>query len=638
MRDGFIKTAAGVPRVTVADVGLNVKSIKEVIGKANEQGINLLILPELCITGYTCGDLFFSEMLLSSAAAALNEIALYTKGKYPIVTVGVPIIYMSKLYNCAAVLSDGEVLGLVPKTHIPNYNEFYEKRQFSSGSTLPRNAVFMLNGKEIPFGTDLIFRHRDMAEYTFGAEICEDVWAVDPPSRRLCEGGAVIIANLSASNEVIGKAEYRRMLAESTSARLLCGYVYASASVGESSQDVVYSGHCMVAENGTVLAENEPFDKKVLTVSEIDVKRLAGERHKNTSFEPSGNFRYIDFSQEIRETALTRTFPKTPFVPSDVSDVHRRAESILKIQSNGLAKRISHTNAKTAVIGISGGLDSTLALLVAVRAFKQLDRPLSDILAVTMPCFGTTKRTRSNSETLCRLLGVSFKEVNITASVKQHFSDIGQSDTDYDVTYENSQARERTQVLMDLANKTGGLVIGTGDLSELALGWATYNGDHMSMYAVNASVPKTLVRYIVRHEAEAADEALKTVLFDILDTPVSPELLPADKNGDIAQKTEDLVGPYELHDFFLYRILRFGDRPSKIYRLALIAFNGEYDAQTVLHWLKVFVRRFFNQQFKRSCIPDGPKVGSVTLSPRGDWRMPSDASAALWLKELDDIG
>lgn len=637
MVDGFIKVAAGVPECTVADTGANTKEIKRLIDRADKMKINILSLPELCITGYTCGDLFFSETLLGAAKNSLKELAEYTAGKYPIVIVGVPLVFMSKLFNCAAVLSDGKILGIVPKTYMPNYAEFYEQRQFSSGVLVGRDATLTVCGMTAPFGTELIFAHNKMSEYTFGIEICEDLWAAAPPSERLCRGGANVIINPSASNEVIGKAEYRKALISSTSARLLCGYVYTSSGSGESTQDLVYSGHCLICENGTTLAESAPFSEKELTVTEIDLKKLAGERHKNTSFEPLSGLKTVTFEQKKITTEITRDIAKNPFVPTDSADINSRAEAILRIQSYGLKKRLAHTRAKTAVIGISGGLDSTLALLVSVRAMKLLGRPLSDILAITMPCFGTTKRTRSNSEKLCRLLGVTFKEVNITDAVNQHFSDIGQSPDCLDVTYENSQARERTQVLMDIANKTGGMVIGTGDLSELALGWATYNGDHMSMYAVNSSVPKTLVRYIIRHEAESADSKLKAVLSDILDTPVSPELLPADEKGEIAQKTEDLVGPYELHDFFLYHILRNGESPKKIYRLALIAFNGDYDKETIKHWLTVFIRRFFAQQFKRSCLPDGPKVGSVTLSPRGDWRMPSDASAAAWLKELEEI-
>ena len=637
MKDGFIKVAAGVPRCTVADVKDNTVEIKKLIDKADTAKINLLCLPELCVTGYTCGDLFFSDTLLTSAKNALKEIAEYTAGKYPVVIVGVPLLYSSKLFNCGAVISGGKILGIVPKTYMPNYNEFYEQRQFSSGVFVDKDTTLNICGTAVPFGTELIFSHNEMSDYTFGIEICEDLWAAATPSERLCRGGANIIVNPSASNEVIGKAEYRATLISSTSARLLCGYIYTSSGSGESTQDLVYSGHCLICENGTALTESAPFEEKELTVTEIDLKKLAGERHKNTSFEPLTGFKTVTFEQKQITTEITRSIAKNPFVPTDSSDINSRAEAILKIQSYGLKKRLEHTRSKTAVIGISGGLDSTLALLVTVRAMKLLNRPLSDILAVTMPCFGTTSRTRSNSEKLCRLLGVSFKVVNITKAVNQHFADIAQDPQCLDVTYENSQARERTQVLMDIANKTGGMVIGTGDLSELALGWATYNGDHMSMYAVNSSVPKTLVRYIIRHEAENAEPALKEVLLDILDTPVSPELLPADEKGEISQKTEDLVGPYELHDFFLYHILRNGESPKKIYRLALIAFNGDYDKETIKHWLTVFIRRFFSQQFKRSCLPDGPKVGSVTLSPRGDWRMPSDASAESWLKELENL-
>lgn len=634
MKDGFIKVAAGIPECTVADISANISEIKLIIDKADRQNINILALPELCVTGYTCGDLFFSDTLLTGAKSALTELAKFTEGKYPVVILGLPLLLRSKLYNCAAVLSDGKILGIVPKTHMPNYSEFYEQRQFTSGLLAPDDSI-TLDGLTVPFGTDIIFCHKELCEYTFGIEICEDVWAASQPSEGLCRAGAEIIINPSASNEVIGKSEYRKTLVSATSARLLCGYLYVSSGTGESTQDLVYSGHSLVYENGTLLAESAPFEEKELTVSEIDIKKLCGERHRNTCFEPLDGYRTVLFSQKIIKTELTRKYEKTPFVPSDKNDLAKRAEAILRIQSYGLKKRLGHTGSKTAVIGISGGLDSTLALLVTVRAMRLLNKPLSDIHAVTMPCFGTTERTHSNSEKLCRLFGVSFSEINITSAVNQHFKDISQDPDTYDVTYENSQARERTQVLMDVANKTGGMVIGTGDLSELALGWATYNGDHMSMYAVNSSVPKTLVRYLVRHEAEQSGDELKAVLYDILDTPVSPELLPAGDDGKISQKTEDLVGPYELHDFFLYHMLRFGEAPQKIYRLALETFRGDYTPQTVLHWLKVFIRRFFSQQFKRSCLPDGPKVGSVTLSPRGDWRMPSDASSRDWLNSLE---
>ncbi len=634
MKDGFIKVAAGIPECTVADISANISEIKLIIDKADRQNINILALPELCVTGYTCGDLFFSDTLLTGAKSALTELAKFTEGKYPVVILGLPLLLRSKLYNCAAVLSDGKILGIVPKTHMPNYSEFYEQRQFTSGLLAPDDSI-TLDGLTVPFGTDIIFCHKELCEYTFGIEICEDVWAASQPSEGLCRAGAEIIINPSASNEVIGKSEYRKTLVSATSARLLCGYLYVSSGTGESTQDLVYSGHSLVYENGTLLAESAPFEEKELTVSEIDIKKLCGERHRNTCFEPLDGYRTVLFSQKIIKTELTRKYEKTPFVPSDKNDLAKRAEAILRIQSYGLKKRLGHTGSKTAVIGISGGLDSTLALLVTVRAMRLLNKPLSDIHAVTMPCFGTTERTHSNSEKLCRLFGVSFSEINITSAVNQHFKDISQDPDTYDVTYENSQARERTQVLMDVANKTGGMVIGTGDLSELALGWATYNGDHMSMYAVNSSVPKTLVRYLVRHEAEQSGDELKAVLYDILDTPVSPELLPAGDDGKISQKTENLVGPYELHDFFLYHMLRFGEAPQKIYRLALETFRDDYKPETVLHWLKVFIRRFFSQQFKRSCLPDGPKVGSVTLSPRGDWRMPSDASSRDWLNSLE---
>lgn len=634
MKDGFIKVAAGIPECTVADISANISEIKRIIDKADRQNINILALPELCVTGYTCGDLFFSDTLLTGAKSALTELAKFTEGKYPVVILGLPLLLRSKLYNCAAVLSDGKILGIVPKTHMPNYSEFYEQRQFTSGLLAPDDSI-TLDGLTVPFGTDIIFCHKELCEYTFGIEICEDVWAASQPSEGLCRAGAEIVINPSASNEVIGKSAYRKTLVSATSARLLCGYLYVSSGTGESTQDLVYSGHSLVYENGTLLAESAPFEEKELTVSEIDIKKLCGERHRNTSFEPLDGYRTVRFSQKIIETKLTRQYEKTPFVPSDKNDLAKRAEAILRIQSYGLKKRLAHTGSETAVIGISGGLDSTLALLVTVRAMRLLNKPLSDIHAVTMPCFGTTERTHSNSEKLCRLFGVSFSEINITDAVNQHFKDISHDPDTYDVTYENSQARERTQVLMDVANKTGGMVIGTGDLSELALGWATYNGDHMSMYAVNSSVPKTLVRYLVRHEAEQSGDELKAVLYDILDTPVSPELLPAGDDGKISQKTEDLVGPYELHDFFLYHMLRFGEAPQKIYRLALETFRGDYTPETVLRWLKVFIRRFFSQQFKRSCLPDGPKVGSVTLSPRGDWRMPSDASAREWLNSLE---
>ncbi len=640
MKHGFIKVAAGSVPVTVADTKANTEMIKRRVEQADAAGVNLLVLPELCITGYTCGDLFYSDTLLGSAAEALEEICRFTADKYPVVIIGVPVKYHSKLYNCAAVVHRGQLLGLVPKTHLPNHAEFYEKRQFTSGEKLlNKNARFRPSGKAVPINSCLLFRHKTMEGYQFGVELCEDLWAPSPPSEALCKAGAVIIANPSASNEAISKEAYRRLLVTSTAARLVCGYVYCNAGPEESTQDIVFSRHHIISENGSILAENKPFEERDLLITEIDCGRLMNERHKITSYSavPDERYQIVAFNQTMRETALTRTVERYPFVPADDASINERAETILQIQAYGLKKRLEHTKCSTAVVGISGGLDSCLALLVTVRAMDLMRRSHRDIVAVTMPCFGTTRRTRTNAEKLCGYLGVTFMDVDIKKAVNQHFKDIGHDSTVYDVTFENTQARERTQVLMDIANKTNGIVVGTGDLSELALGWATYNGDHMSMYGVNASVPKTLVRYIVRYAALNADGQLAGILRDILNTPVSPELLPADINGDISQKTEDLVGPYELHDFFLYYMLRFGFAPSKIYRLAKYAFAGDYPDKTVLRWLKVFVKRFFAQQFKRSCMPDGPKVGSVSLSPRGDWRMPSDASGRLWLDELEQL-
>lgn len=630
MKDGFIRAAVGLPRVSVADVAFNTEEIKNIILEADQKKVNLLVLPELCVTGYTCGDLFFSETLLNAAKQALTALADFTADKYPCTVVGLPLKHRSKLYNCAAVLCNGKILGIVPKTALSNYNEFYEKRQFAASDTLPTGSKISLGGKEIPFEAGLLFCHNTLDEYTFSVQLCDDIM-----SPKSSFDGAVVL-NPAASDETVGKAERRRTLISALSQRHICGYVCASAGIGESTQDCVFSGHGLIYENGRLLAENKPFEEKSLTVTELDLKKLSHDRHNNTGFEISPSSACVGFAQEIIKTEITRKIKPLPFVPSNPDDMGERAEEILRLQSYALSRRLSHTHSQTAVIGISGGLDSTLALLVAVRAVKLLKRPLSSITAITMPCFGTTARTRSNSEILCEELGVSFREINITASVTQHFADIGQSENDFNVVYENSQARERTQVLMDIANKQNGLVVGTGDLSELALGWATYNGDHMSMYAVNCDVPKTLIRFIVEYEARRSSGKLKEVLLDILDTPVSPELLPADDGGEIAQKTEDLVGPYELHDFFLYHTVRCGSSPKKLFRLAEIAFP-QYDREVILKWLKVFLRRFFNQQFKRSCVPDGPKVGTVALSPRGDWRMPTDASAVLWLKEADEI-
>ena len=637
MKDGFVKTAAGTPDIKVADCGYNCARIKALIDRAHEQGVRVLVLPELCITGYTCQDLFFQQTLLDGALNALKGIKEHTAGLDMLVAVGCPLRFRGELYNCAVVLKDGKVLGVVPKKFLPNYNEFYEKRHFTAAPDGEYDIELL--GEKVPFGLGLLFECRDMPELVFAAEICEDLWAAEPPSISLALGGATIIANLSASNETIGKDAYRRELVNSQSARLLCGYVYASAGSGESTQDLVFSGHDIIAENGIVIAESKLYSTG-LTVTEIDVQKLASERRRNTSFLGGlrPGMRRIPFDMEIKTTELTRMVRRTPFVPNTMAEMDKRCEDILTMQAHGLEKRVRHTNAKTLVIGISGGLDSTLALLVCVEAMKLVGRPASDILAVTMPCFGTTKRTRSNAERLCELLGTQLRVIDIADSVKQHFKDIGHDESNHNVVYENGQARERTKILMDLANAENGMVIGTGDLSELALGWATYNGDHMSMYGVNASVPKTLVRHIVKYYAGTVDNAeLREVLMSIYDTPVSPELLPADENGNIAQITEDLVGPYELHDFFLYNGIRWCFPPSKVYRLAEYAFDGSYDRETILKWLRTFYRRFFSQQFKRSCLPDGVKVGSVTLSPRGDWRMPSDASAALWLEEVNRL-
>ncbi len=637
MQDGFVKTAVGTPDIRVADCEYNSGEIISLIDNAYARGARILILPELCVTGYTCQDLFLQQTLLDGAEAALKAIVSHTRGMDMITAAGCPLRFRGELYNCAVIFKDGNILGAVPKKFLPNYNEFYEKRHFSAA---PEGQFDIeLFGQSVPFGLNLLFECRELPELVFAAEICEDLWAAEPPSIGLALGGATIIANLSASNETIGKFDYRRELVNSQSARLLCGYAFASAGAGESTQDLVFSGHDIIAENGNILAESQLYSTGLI-MTEIDVKKLAGERRKNTSFEGGirSGMRRIPFDMGIKPAQLTRPVRKTPFVPQTSAETDKRCEDILAMQAHGLEKRVRHTSSKTLVVGISGGLDSTLALLVCVEAMKLLGRPSSDILAVTMPCFGTTQRTLGNAEKLCGLLGTQLRIIDIAAAVRQHFKDIGHDENCRNVVYENAQARERTKILMDLANAENGMVIGTGDLSELALGWATYNGDHISMYGVNASVPKTLVRHIVRYYAGTVDNPeLRDVLMSIYDTPVSPELLPADENGNIAQITEDLVGPYELHDFFLYNGIRWCFPPKKVLRLAEYAFEGSYDRETILKWLKTFYRRFFSQQFKRSCLPDGVKVGSVTLSPRGDWRMPSDACSALWLKELDEL-
>ena len=636
MNYGFIKACAVSPALRVADCPYNAQKTIEAMQQAAEDGCQLTVFPELGLTGYTCGDLFLQQPLLDAAEAALREILKASEALQLVALVGLPVTVDAKLYNCAAVICQGALLGLVPKSHIPNYGEFYEKRHYCAAPAGVKEISFA--GQKTLFGTKLLFRCETMQAFTLAVEICEDLWAPLPPSTAHALAGAAVIANLSASDETVGKAEYRRALVSQQSARLLCAYLYADAGHGESTTDMVFSGHNLIAENGALLAESRPFSQ-ALACTELDLGRLLAERRRNTSFEPvTDGYETVFFHLPLREIPLTRYISPTPFVPADGGARAERCELILQMQADGLAKRIEHAHAKTAVIGISGGLDSCLALLVAVHAMKKLDRSMDSILAVTMPCFGTTKRTRSNAEILCQELGVQFTEISIANTVRSHFADIGQSETNFDVTFENGQARVRTLELMDLANRTGGLVVGTGDLSELALGWATYNGDHMSMYGVNAGVPKTLVRHIVRYEADAANsDTLREVLLDILDTPVSPELLPAKENGEIAQQTESLVGPYELHDFYLYYVLRFGFSPAKIYHLAKAALSDRYSDEVLLHWLRNFYRRFFQQQFKRSCLPDGPKVGSVTLSPRGDWRMPSDACVSVWQAELDTL-
>ena len=636
MRQGFIRVAAVTPKVTVADPAENAKKIVALAEDAAKNGAKIIVFPELCITAYSCGDLFLQETLLREAKTALIAVAEQTKELDALLFVGLPYEHLGKLYNVATAINHGKILGLVPKTCIPNYGEFYEARHFARGMKQVEETQF-LPELRLPIGTDQIFCCDQMPELRVAAEICEDLWTPQPPSIAHALAGANVIVNLSASDETTGKDRYRTALVAGQSARLLCGYVYASAGDGESTQDVVYSGHNIIAENGTVLKEAKRFANETV-YSEFDIFRLNAERRKMTTFEQkSGNYVNQIFHLKSEETTLTRFIDPAPFVPGSKLDRDRRCEEILSIQSMGLKKRLEHTHCKNAVVGISGGLDSTLALLVTVRAFDLLGLERGQITAVTMPGFGTTDRTYENAVKLIRCLGAEFREIPIADAVRVHFRDIGQDETVHDVTYENGQARERTQILMDIANKNGGMVIGTGDMSELALGWATYNGDHMSMYGVNASVPKTLVRHLVSYYADVCgDEELKEVLLDVLDTPVSPELLPPE-DGKIAQKTEDIVGPYELHDFYLYYILRFGYTPSKIYRLAKIAFDGVYEKETILKWLKTFYRRFFAQQFKRSCLPDGPKVGTVAVSPRGDLRMPSDAAAAAWQRELEAL-
>lgn len=637
MKHGFIKVAALSPKVRVADPKYNGQMIIQYIREAADRGASVMAFPELCITGYSCGDLFLQELLLNEAKNQLFAIAEASADVHAIIFVGLPLEYMGKLYNTAVALFEGKVLGIVPKTFLPNYAEFYEARHFTKGmkKTVP---VTLREGVTAPMGTDQMFVCDSMPGLRIAVELCEDVWAPNPPGVGHALAGANLLVNLSASDEVTGKDSYRRNLIAGQSARLVCGYIYANASDGESTQDVVYAGHSMIAENGTILKEAARFINTSI-YSEIDLHKLVSERRRMSvyAWEDASDYTMTHFSLEYKETKLTRKIDPAPFVPGNPADRKKRCEEIFAIQAMGLKKRLEHTGCRCAVVGISGGLDSTLALLVTVRAFDLLQIPHGQILAITMPGFGTTDRTYDNAVHLIQNLGADLREISICDSVHVHFQDIRQDPHTHDVTYENSQARERTQILMDVANMHNGLVIGTGDMSELALGWATYNGDHMSMYGVNASVPKTLVRHLVRYVADTCgDEGLAKVLLDILDTPVSPELLPP-LEGRISQKTEDIVGPYELHDFFLYGVLRFGYEPLKVFRLAEIAFDGIYEPETIRKWLKVFYRRFFSQQFKRSCLPDGPKAGTVAVSPRGDLRMPSDACMRIWMDELEKI-
>lgn len=646
MQNGFIKVAAAIPSVKVADCSYNVQQIESLIAMAEGKGVEVIVFPELCITGYTCQDLFKQTLLLEQAETSVLMLLDFTRKLDIISIVGVPVVVGDLLLNCAAVIQKGDLLGLVPKTYLPNYSEFYEKRWFASSQDLQPSEIRFAGNKIVVTPQPTLFRTCDGA--MFGVEICEDVWAPVPPSCNLALSGADIIFNLSASDELIGKHDYLKGLLAQQSARMISGYVYSGCGFGESTQDVVYGGNAIAYENGQVLAESERFAlDSQLIITQIDVEKIRNERRTNSTYinaQRGHDSRIVNAHTVMpRDFELIRDVDPHPFIPK-TDDMEKSCDEIFSIQVAGLAKRLVHTGCKTVVVGISGGLDSTLALLVCVRTFDKLQLSRKGIVGVTMPGFGTTDRTYNNAVNLMKSLGITLREISIADAVKQHFNDIGHDINVHDVTYENSQARERTQILMDLSNQLGALVIGTGDLSELALGWATYNGDHMSMYGVNAGVPKTLIKYLVKFVAMSEDsDETRSILLDIVDTPISPELIPADEAGNITQKTEDLVGPYELHDFFLYHIIRFGYRPSKIFMLARKAFDGSnpeapfYDDETIKKWLTIFLRRFFNQQFKRSCLPDGPKVGSVSLSPRGDWRMPSDASSALWLKECEQI-
>ena len=647
MKYGFATVAAAVPRVKVADTHYNILAIEEQIAIANSRGVELIVFPELSITGYSCQDLFHSQLLLEKAEDALMHLLDFSRKLDIISVVGMPVAVGDILLNCAVVVQQGVIIGIVPKTFLPNYGEFYEKRWFCSALDIHSQTIYIAGSPITITPEPKVFTTYDGLK--FGIEICEDLWSPLPPSNNLTLAGADIIVNLSASDELIGKHQYLRQLISQQSARTLSAYVYSSCGFGESTQDVVYGGNAIIAENGRMLFESERFCKEPqLGIAQIDIDRLRSERRSNTTFTlAQRTASAVDIKtrqpEEMTEFRLVRDIDPTPFIPKS-DDMKHSCEEILNIQTSGLAKRLDHTGCKHVVVGISGGLDSTLALLVCVRTFDYLSLDRKGIHGITMPGFGTTDRTHLNAVNLMESLGVTVHEISIAKSVTQHFEDIGHDSAKHDVTYESSQARERTQILMDMANRVGGLVVGTGDLSELALGWATYNGDHMSMYGVNASIPKTLIRHLVRYVADNdVDAQSRLTLLDIIDTPISPELIPADENGNISQKTEDLVGPYELHDFFLYHYLRFGYRPAKLFLMATVAFDGHdpsvsaYDHDTIKHWLKTFFRRFFAQQFKRSCLPDGPKVGSVSLSPRGDWRMPSDASCSLWLEEIDSL-
>ena len=646
MQNGFVKVAAAVPAVKVADCEYNTLQIENIIAQAEGKGVEIIVFPELCITGYSCQDLFRQSLLLEQVEASMLMLLDFTRNLDIISIVGLPVVVGDMLLNCAAVIQKGDLLGLIPKTYLPNYSEFYEKRWFASSQDLQPTEIRFAGNKILVTPQPTLFKTCDGV--LFGIEICEDVWAPAPPSNRLALAGADMTFNLSASDELIGKHKYLKSLLSQQSARTISGYIYSGCGFGESSQDVVYAGNAFIYENGQLLAEGKRFSfKPQVIISQIDIEKLRSERRNNSTYvnaQREHDARIVNAHTTVaqRDFELIRDVDPHPFIPGQ-EDMGTSCNEIFSIQVAGLAKRLVHTNYKTVVLGISGGLDSTLALLVCVKTFDKLGWSRKGIVGVTMPGFGTTNRTHNNAVTLMESLGVTIREVSISAAVEQHFKDIGHDMSVHDVTYENSQARERTQILMDLGNQLGGLVIGTGDLSELALGWATYNGDHMSMYGVNAGIPKTLIRHLVQYVAESVDDTSRETLLDIIDTPVSPELIPADEDGNIRQKTEELVGPYELHDFFLYYVLRFGFRPLKIFMLASKAFNGNnngttfYDDATIKKWLTIFLRRFFSQQFKRSCLPDGPKVGSVSLSPRGDWRMPSDASSTLWLKECEQI-